>query len=96
MVNLMLGADPACDSRITVRWSSPDYLGTIPELDENGVYVGPDYIGGERAGKEEVGEDATSLTYQVQRMVNHGAWVAVTTARGLRLRRSARPTPTPT
>ena len=75
---LMLGADPACDSRITVRWSSPDYLGTIPELDENGVYVGPDYIGGNLAGKEEVGEDATNVTYQVQRMVNNGAWAAVT------------------
>ena len=75
---LMLNADPACDSRITVRWSEPDYLGTVPELDENGVYVGPDYIGGERAGKEEVGEDATRVTYQVQRMVNNGAWAAVT------------------
>ena len=75
---LMLRADPACDNRITVRWSVPDYFGTVPELDENGVYVGPDYIGGERAGKEEVGEDATRVTYQVQRMVNNGAWVAVT------------------
>ena len=75
---LMLRADPACDNMITVRWSVPDYFGTVPELDENGVYVGPDYIGGERAGKEEVGEDATSVTYQVQRMVNNGAWVAVT------------------
>ena len=75
---LMLNANPACDNMITVRWSAPDYLGTVPELDENGVYVGPDYIGGERAGKEEVGEDATSVTYQVQRMVNNGAWVAVT------------------
>ena len=74
----MISADPACDSRITVRWSAPDYFGTVPELDERGVYVGPDYIGGERAGKEEVGEDATSVTYQVQRMVNNGAWVAVT------------------
>jgi hypothetical protein len=75
---LMLRADPACDNMITVRWSVPDYFGTVPELDERGVYVGPDYIGGERAGKEEVGEDATSVTYQVQRMVNNGAWVAVT------------------
>ena len=75
---LTLRANPACDNLITVRWSAPDYFGTVPELDENGVYVGPDYIGGERAGKEEVGEDATRLTYQVQRMVNHGAWVAVT------------------
>ena len=75
---LMLGANPACDSRITVTWIAPDYLGTIPELDENGVYVGPDYIGGHLAGKEEVGEDATNVTYQVQRMVNNGAWAAVT------------------
>ena len=74
----MLRADPACANRITVTWSAPDYFGTVPELDENGVYVGPDYIGGERAGKEEVGEDATSVTYQVQRMVNNGAWFAVT------------------
>ena len=74
----MLSADPACANRITVTWSAPDYFGTVPELDENGVYVGPDYIGGERAGKEEVGEDATSVTYQVQRMVNNGAWFAVT------------------
>jgi hypothetical protein len=75
---LMLNANPACANRITVSWSAPDYFGTVPELDENGVYVGPDYIGGERAGKEEVGEPATRVTYQVQRMLNNGAWVAVT------------------
>ena len=47
-------------------------------MDENGVYVGPDYIGGDRAGKEEVGQDATSVTYQVERMVNNGPWAPVT------------------
>ena len=74
----MLSLNDACDNLITVRWSAPAYFGTVPELNERGVYVGPDYIGGEQAGKEEVGEDGTSVTYQVQRMVNNGAWVAVT------------------
>ena len=53
-------------------------FGTVPAVDDNGVYVGPDYIGGRRAGKEEVGEDATSVTYHVQRMVNDGSWADVT------------------
>ena len=74
----MLRADPACANTISVTWRVPVYLGTVPEFNDNGVYVGPDYIGGERAGKEEVGQDATSVTYQVQRMVNDGAWVDVT------------------
>jgi hypothetical protein len=34
-------------------------------MDRNGVYVGPDYIGGRRAGKEEVGDDATINGYRV-------------------------------
>ena len=74
----ILSANPACADRITVSWSEPVDFGTVPELDENGVYVGPDYLGGNRAGKEEVGEPATSVTYEVQRSVNNGFWVDVT------------------
>ena len=77
MVN-MLSATPACADRVTVMWQAPADFGTVPATDDNGVYVGPDYIGGNRAGKEEVGTKATSVTYQVQRMVNNGAWVSVT------------------
>ncbi len=76
----MLSANPACANRITVSWNAPLDFGSVPELDVNGVYVGPDYIGGNRAGKEEVGEPATRVTYQVQRMVNNGGWAAVTPA----------------
>ena len=74
----MLDTSAACANTITVTWQEPTDYGTIPAMDENGVYVGPDYIGGRRAGKEEVGEDATGVTYQVQRMVNSGAWASVT------------------
>jgi hypothetical protein len=70
----MLMADPACADSITVSWNPPMDFGTVATMDENGVYVGPDYIGGRRAGKEEVGEDATSVTYHIQRMVDGGAW----------------------
>ena len=42
----MLSANPACAERITVSWNAPVDFGTVPELDENGVYVGPDYLGG--------------------------------------------------
>ena len=73
-----LAATAACDNMVTVTWRAPADFGSVPEVDENGVYVGPDYIGGSRTGKEEVGEDATSVTYQVLRMVNNGAWASVT------------------
>ena len=68
----------ACDNRVTVSWQAPIDLGTVPTMDQNGVYVGPDYIGGNRAGKEEVGEDATRVAYQVERMENSGTWAQVT------------------
>jgi hypothetical protein len=68
----------ACDNMVTVSWQAPIDLGTVPAMDQNGVYVGPDYIGGNRAGKEEVGEDATSVAYQVERMENNGPWAPVT------------------
>ena len=74
----MLTADPACANSITVSWQEPAEFGTVPATDDNGVYVGPDYIGGEGAGKEEVGEDATSVTYMVERMVGTGGWTMVT------------------
>lgn len=74
----MLDSNAACANMITVTWQEPTDFGTVPTMDDNGVYVGPDYIGGRRAGKEEVGEDATSVTYQVQRMANNGPWVDVT------------------
>ena len=73
-----IGADPACEDRITVRWQSPSDWGTVPATNQNGVYVGPDYIGADDAGREEVGEDAAPGTYQVQRMVNSGPWASVT------------------
>ena len=74
----MLGATAACDDRITVRWQAPSDWGTVPASDRNGVYVGPDYIGADDAGREEVGEAAGPGTYQVQRMVNSGPWASVT------------------
>ena len=73
----MLIADPSCANSIDVSWQQPAEFGTVPATDENGVYVGPDYIGGEGAGKEEVGEDATGVTYKVERMVDDGAWAMV-------------------
>ena len=73
-----IGADPACDDMITVRWQAPSSWGTVPAADRNGVYVGPDYIGADDAGREEVGEDAAPGNYQVQRMVNDGRWASVT------------------
>ena len=75
----MLSTNPACDNQISVRWQAPVYAGTAPATDENGVYVGPDYIGGERAGKEEVGQAATISRYHVERMVNNAGWTMVTT-----------------
>ena len=74
----MLDTSAACANTITVTWEEPTDFGTVPAVDENGVYVGPDYIGGRRAGKEEVGEDATGVTYHVQRMHNNFAWADVT------------------
>ena len=69
-----LTANPACADMVTVSWEEPASFGTVPTTDQNGVYVGPDYIGGQIAGLEEVGEDATSVTYHIQRSVNGGAW----------------------
>ena len=57
----------SCADSITVTWVMPASFGTVPVTNRNGVYVGPDYIGGNRAGKEEVGQPATSVTYQLQR-----------------------------
>ena len=74
----MLSATPACADRVSVMWQAPNDMGTVPATDQNGVYVGPDYIGADDAGREEVGTDATMVTYQVQRMVNNGPWAAVT------------------
>ena len=73
----MLSATPACADRVSVMWQAPNDMGTVPATDQNGVYVGPDYIGADDAGREEVGTDATMVTYQVQRMVNNGPWAAV-------------------
>ena len=74
----MLEARAACANSITVSWQEPANFGTVPATDDNGMYVGPDYIGGEGAGKEAVGEDATSVTYKVERMVDSGGWTMVT------------------
>ena len=38
----------ACEDMVTVSWQAPIDLGTVPAMDQNGVYVGPDYIGGNR------------------------------------------------
>ena len=71
--------DPACADSITVTWAAPADLGIVASRrDANGVYVGPDFIGGQGAGKVEQGKKATSVTYQVQRMVNNGPWMSVT------------------
>ena len=68
----------ACNNSITVSWTAPADPGTAPATDENGVYVGPDYIGGEGAGKEEVGERATITMYQLRRFnVDTSKWEMV-------------------
>ena len=72
-----IDAIAACANMVTVSWQGPSYLGTVPAMNQRGVYVGPDYIGADDAGREEVGTDATSVTYQVQRMVNNGPWATV-------------------
>ncbi len=72
----MLKAAPVC-ATITVSWQAPADFGTVPATDDNGEYVGPDYTGGEGAGKEEVGKKATEVTYKVERMVGDGAWTMV-------------------
>ena len=72
-----LNLDPSCADTIMVTWSQPDDFGTVPDTSKDGVYVGPDYIGGKRAGKEEVGVAATSVRYEVQRRVNKGPWMRV-------------------
>ena len=60
-----LGLGTACANSITLSWSAPADPGTAPAIGDGGVYVGPDYIGGRRVGKEEVGETATISGYQV-------------------------------
>ena len=72
-----IDAIAACANMVTVSWQAPSYLGTVPAMNQRGVYVGPDYIGADDAGREEVGTDATSVIYQVQRMVNNGPWATV-------------------
>ena len=72
-----IDAIAACANMVTVSWQGPSYLGTVPAMNQRGVYVGPDYIGADDAGREEVGTDARSVTYQVQRMVNNGPWATV-------------------
>ena len=76
----MLGAMQSCADSITVSWTAPDEFGTVPATDENGVYVGPDYVGADGAGREEVGnpETADGIFYEVQRRVNGGAWMDAT------------------
>ena len=53
--------------QITVMWNIPAYAGTAPATDGNGRYVGPDYIGADGAGREEVGQPATIANYMVER-----------------------------
>ena len=75
---LGLITEPRCADQITVSWAAPEDMGIVAaRRDANGVYVGPDFIGGEGAGKVEQGKKATSVTYQVQRMVNNGPWTSV-------------------
>ena len=73
-----IDAIAACANIVTVSWQAPSSWGTVPATDRNGVYVGPDYIGADDAGREEVGEDAAPGNYRVQRMVNDGRWASVT------------------
>ena len=73
-----LDATAACADTVAVVWREPGDFGTVPAVDADGVYVGPDYIGGRRAGKEEVGVPATSVTYHIQRMGASGVWADVT------------------
>ena len=56
-----------CADQITVMWNIPAYAGTAPATDGNGRYVGPDYIGADGAGREEVGQPATIANYMVER-----------------------------
>ena len=56
-----------CADKITVMWNIPAYAGTAPATDGNGRYVGPDYIGADGAGREEVGQPATIANYMVER-----------------------------
>ena len=56
-----------CADKITVMWNIPAYAGTAPATDGNGRYVGPDYIGADGAGREEVGQPATIAYYMVER-----------------------------
>ena len=72
-----LRLNDSCADSIVVTWEEPDDFGTVPATDADGVYVGPDYIGGNVAGKEEVGEGADSVHYEVERRVNSGASASV-------------------
>ena len=71
----------ACDDSVTVTWAAPDDFGTAPATDGNGMYVGPDYIGGTGAGLEEVGQNATIRSYEIERRYydtatgSPGAWM---------------------
>ena len=73
----MLAASKACADEINVSWQEPMDFGTVPATDADGVYVGPDYVGGQIAGLEEVAMDATGVVYEVQRMVQGGGWTEV-------------------
>ena len=71
-----LMADNACDNSITVDWDPPMSFGTVPTTDMNGVYVGPDYIGGEGSParkKSAKKPPASSFTIQVAASMV-GAW----------------------
>ena len=61
------GIIASCDTMITVMWNTSAYAGTAPATDGNGRYVGPDYIGADGAGREEVGQPATIAYYMVER-----------------------------
>ena len=75
----------ACDDSVTVTWAAPDDFGTAPATDGNGMYVGPDYIGGTGAGLEEVGQKATIRNYEIERRYyvtatgSPGAWMSAGT-----------------
>ena len=52
-----IDAIAACANIVTVSWQAPSYLGHHSgDEPANGVYVGPDYIGADDAGREEVGD----------------------------------------
>ena len=81
----LLAVLAACDDTVTVTWAVPDDFGTAPATDGNGMYVGPDYIGGTGAGLEEVGQKATIRNYEIERRYyvtatgSPGAWMSAGT-----------------